>query len=302
MRTVYPQPGHVANEVHDLLASKGFVYTDCYTVTPRSGDPMLYTNARGNVTVVPIGGTIRKTYKSREVLVSGLRSKTKIGLEVDEQTIKFEYTDDPTFQNYVTWPKALLLGLLDGATVRRDRFFAADWAPDLSYPWIGGVQMFNGIVSGLRDVGRQSATVSVKSAINILDTQMPRDLYVPSCKNIWGDFACGIDQNAYAVTATCSGTPTPVFLPWTGGTSDYTEGKVFIDNGDSVTRVRKILKADGTGIWLVYPLDFVPVAGQMFTAFPGCAGTMTRCEFFHGANWRDRYKGFPFIPVASAAV
>jgi hypothetical protein len=303
MRPVTAQPGYVEADVDALLASLNFVFTDCYTVTPIIGSPLYLTDASRNVTVVPLGGSIRRTYVGGTVLIKGLRSHMKIGVEVDDQQVNLDYTNEPDYQARLPWPRALLLGYLDGATIRRDRFIAGAWGDDLDYPWVGGMPMFDGIVSGLTEVGRQSATISVKSALNVLDTQMPRDLFRSRCKNQWGDLNCGVDQSAFASTVTItSGTPTTTFLPWTGAGANYVEGKVHIDNGDSVTRVRKIQRADATGLWLVYPLDFAPEIGSTFTAFPGCGGTMTECEAYHGSDWRDHFKGMPFIPVVESAL
>lgn len=302
MRPITAQPGHISADVTAALASRIFVYADCYTITPKVGSPIYYTNAQSDVSVVPIGGSMRQTYKARTVLIAGLKAHLKIGIEVDEQSISLDYSASNDYQAALPWSKALLQGRLDGATIARDRFVALDWAPDLSYPWLGGFPMFRGSVSGATSVGRQSATISVKSMLNVLNRQMPRSLYVAQCKNTWGDAACGVDQSTYAVTATITSAATSTFLPWTSATTGYAGGKVNIDNGDGVTRVRSILKSDTTGIWLVYPLDFAPISGQTFTAYPGCAGTMTRCQDFHGGSWMNYFKGFPFVPTAETGI
>jgi hypothetical protein len=303
VRPITAQPGHTEAEVIATLASRTFVYADCYTITPLVGSPLHYTNARRDVTVVPLGGSVRQTYKSRTVLIQGLKSHTKIGVHVDSQQIQLDYTNENEYQGRLSWPRALLLGYLDGATIKRDRFIASEWGADLSYPWLGGMPWFNGTLTNLTDVGRQTATLNVKSAFNVLDRQMPRSLFTSRCKNVWGDAACGVDRDLFATLVTiASGTPTTSFLPWASATTNYVEGMVHIDNGDSVTRVRKIQKTDGTGLYLASPLDFLPIIGQTFTAFEGCPGTIARCEDFHGGSFLDFFKGFDLIPVAESAV
>jgi hypothetical protein len=302
MRPVTVQPGYDEADVDALLATRSFNFTDLFTITPLVGSPLRLTDARKPVTVVPVGGTIRQTYQTGSVIIKGLRSHTKIGVSADEQQITLDYRNEPDYQGRLSWPEALKLGYLDGATVQRDRAVAAHWADDLDYPWLGVFPMFRGVFSGLSEVGRQTATISVKSELNALGIQMPRDLFLPNCKNTWGDLHCGVDQSIYAQIVTISaGTPTATFLPWTGASADFVEGKVYIDNGDGVTRVRKIQRADTTGLWLVFPLDFLPIIGSTFTAYPGCAGTTARCLFFHGADWVNRFAGTPFIPVAESA-
>jgi len=303
VRPITAQPGHTEAEVIAALASRTFVYADCYTITPLVGSPLHYTNARRDITVVPLGGSIRQTYQSRNVLIKGLKAHTKIGVQVDEQQIQIDYTGETEYQGRLSWPRALLLGYLDGATIRRDRYIATEWGADLSYPWLGGMPWFDGTLTSLTDVGRQTATLNVKSAFNVLDRQMPQSLFTSRCKRVWGDAGCGVDRNLFATLITItSGTPTTSFLPWASATSDYVEGMVHMDNSDAVTRVRKILKIDGSGLYLASPLDFLPAVGQSFTAYEGCPGTASRCEDFHGSSWRDFFLGFDKVPVAESAV
>jgi hypothetical protein len=302
MRPITAQPGHTEAEVVAALATRTYAKADCYTITPLVGSPLYYTDAQDDVTVVALGGSVRRTYKSRAVLIHGLKAHTKIGVQVDTQEITLDYSGETEYQGRLSWPRALLLGYLDGATVRRDRYIATEWAPDLSYPWLGGMPWYDGTLTDLSDVGRQSATLNVKSAFNVLDRQMPRSLFTARCKNVWGDAACGVDRDIFSVLITISaGTPTTSFLPWTSATSNYVEGMVHIANSDSVTRVRKIQKIDGSGLYLASPLDFLPAIGQSFTAYEGCPGTTARCQDFHGGSYLDFFKGFDKVPVAESA-
>lgn len=163
--------------------------------------------------------------------------------------------------------------------------------------------MFRGLVCGINGVGRSSASIKVKSDLILLDTQMPKSLYEPNCKNTWGDSNCGVDQTAFMVHGTVGASPTRTTLPWASSSADYALGKVHIASGDSTIRVRTIARADATHLYLAYPLDFDPLPGTIFEAYPGCNRTCERCEFFHGdPTWKSRFKGFPFIPVAETAV
>lgn len=301
MRTITPQPGHTEAEVIAALESGQFVYADCYTIEPLQGDKIRYTNYQQPVSVVPVGEVMGVTYRSNGLIIAGLRVKMATGIEVDEQQLQIDYASTTLYQNDLPWPQALLQGRLDGATIRRDRYISA--GP--GQPWLGGFPWFAGLVSNLSTVGRQSASMNVKSNLVLLNIQMPRDLWEANCKNTWGDPACGVTQSLWAVTATVGSSPTRTFLPWTGGDATYALGKVNIDNGDSTTRVRTISRADGTGLYLSYPLDFDPVAGMTFTAYPGCSRTDDAtygCPKYHGVDWPKRFKGFPFVPVAETAV
>lgn len=300
MKTVSPQTGFTESDAEALLASGQFVYAECFTITPKFGPILRYTNAATDVTVVPIiGGPGQVTYLSRAVIIQGLRFKSTIGVEVDEQTVELAYTDGLTYQAAITWSQALRLGRLDGATIRRDRFFASAWGA----PWVFGITMFAGRVSTCSKVGRQSATVNVKSDMVLLSTKMPRDLYQPQCKNTWGDGAgCDLIQDDFAVQTVVGASPTRSIIPWSGITDDYVMGKLFIEGGDSVTRIRTILRVNaGVSAEVIYPLDFDPIAGQNVVFYPNCRREFTRCGDYHAAP-EEKYIGFPFVPVAETAV
>lgn len=299
MREITPQPGHTVEEVEDALASGQFVFSDCFTLLPLTGDPLRYTNYQRDVSVVPIGEVVGRTYEGNRVLIKGLRVKCSIGIDVDEQQLEIDYPDDPTiFQGSLSLAKALLLGRMDGATIRRDRYISSGHGQ----PWLGGFPMFSGLVSNLTTVGRQSATMNVKSSLILMNVQMPRDLWEANCKNTWGDPICGVNQNDYAVVGAVGPAPTRSYLPWSSSSTEYALGKIFISNGDSTTRVRTISRADASGLYLSYPLDFDPVEGMEFTAFPGCNRTKERCPTFHPSDWQQFFKGFPFVPVAETAI
>lgn len=300
MKEMNVQTGFTEADGHALLASGQFVYAECFTITPKFGAILRYTNAASDVSVVPtVGGPSRVTYLSRVVLIMGLRFKSNIGVEVDEQQVELAYTDGNTFQDAITWSQALRLGRLDGATIRRDRYFASAWGQ----PWVFGITMFAGRVSTCSKVGRQSATVNVKSDMILLDTKLPRDLYQPQCRNTWGDGAgCDLLQADFAVNTVVGASPTRSIIPWSGITEEFVMGKLFIEAGDSVTRIRTILRVEaGVHAEVIYPLDFDPIAGQNVAFYPNCRREFDRCGLYH-LEPEKKYIGFPFVPVAETAV
>lgn len=301
MRPIKPQVGYTEADTEEALASGQFVFADCYTVIPKTGAPLRFTSAQQNVDVLPVDGDIPVRYEARKVLISGLLVRTNLGIEVDQQEVTLDYSSDINYQAQLTWPQALLLGRLDGARIRRDRFIRKSW--NAADKWLGGMPMFKGLVSSLNAVGRQSATVNVKAELVLLDTQMPRDLFEPQCAWTWGDAGCGINQNSFSVIGTVGSSPTRTVLPWSGATDDYSLGKIFMSNGDSTIRVRTISRVADGKLFLAYPLDFDPVAGNLFTAFPNCKRMKDNCVTYHGdPGWKSKFRGFPFIPVAETAV
>jgi len=298
VRKVTAQPGYALSDVTALLASGQFVWAECFTIAPLEGPVMRFTDVQEDVSIVGWNDVSRYSYKARDVILTGLRARSTIGVEVDEQDISIAYSDSSLFQTWLPWPQALLQGRLDGATVSRDRALASAFGA----PWIGVTRMFSGQVSSLDAVGRTISHFKVKSGLERLNIQMPRDLYVPTCKNVWGDTRCGVNQSDFAALGTIGASPTRTSIPWASSAASYAGGKIHITNTDSVTRVRSILRADATHLTLTYPLDFDPVAGMEFTAYPGCPRTMTGCQVFHGATWMNFFAGAPFVPVAETAL
>ncbi len=298
MRPVTSQPGYTEADLDTLLLTGQFIFADCYTIRLVDGVTILrYTTAQHSVSVVPIDSLIRTTYLADQVLISGLRFKVGVGVEVDEQTIEVAYRSTDLVQGQ-SWPQALKLGWFDGATISRDRFFAASW----SSPWVGGIPMFAGRVSTLDSVGRMEAKLKIKSALVLLNIDMPRHLWQPSCLNTLGDLTCGVNQAAFSTTVVLSVDGTTSVLPWAAAADDYALGKVFMENFDSVTRVRTVKSVQaGVSITLSYPLDFIPVSGNQFVVFEGCDRTIARCPHF-GGNYLDRNRSYPFVPVAETAV
>lgn len=298
MRAVYAQPGHTEAELHALLATKQFVIADCFTITPLQGQPMRFTTAQQNVSVVPVGEVNRQTYFANKVGIKGLKSQIGIGVEVDEQTVEVSYGPGNLWQETIPFPKALLLGRADGAIVNRERFIAPAWGRPTDF--IAGVPMFSGEVAHLSMVGRMSATLNVKSALVKLNTKMPRDLWQPKCKNIWGDPTCGLDQDAFAVSdVTLTGT-TRAIIKTTACNDSFAQGKLHIESTDNVTRVRTILRASTTELHLIFPLDFTPDIGTDFVAYPNCRRLFENCGDYH-ASPEEAFIGFPFVPVAETA-
>lgn len=304
MKELFAQPGYSVSDVEALMASRQFVYSECYTISPIAGSPILLTSSQNDVNVVPIvGGPGRVTYISKQVILKGLRFKSGIGVQVDEQSIEMNYGAAPVYQSAISWPEALLLGRLDGATVRRDRFFAPDYGNGNPNPYIGGQQMFAGRISSLDSVGRTSASLKVKSDLVLLNVDVPRDLWQPQCKNSWGDGAgCDLDQSDFAVQTVVGAAPTRTIIPWAGIDDSFVMGKMYIEGGDNVTRIRTILNVTaGVSAEIIYPLDFDPIAGQNVVFYPNCRREFARCGDYH-ADPKKKFIGFPFVPVAETSV
>ena len=299
MKPVFAQPGYTESDAEALLASRQFVYAECYTIIPLTGDVMRFTSAPYNVNVVPLDGTSDGPvpFKANAVTIEGMKYKTSVGTNVDEQQVKFGYTQgNLMWQGILTLPQAAQLGRLDGAKVRRDRFFAPAWGA----PWVFGMSMFGGRVSSLTDVGVLTATISVKSDMVLFEVQSPRALWIAQCVHSFGDTGCGINAESLVENVTVGAGSTAILINWSGITSSFAMGVVVLEGSDSVDRTRTILQVTpGVSASLIYPLDFVPAEGTPIKFYPNCQRIYANCLW--GSDKAEHFMGFPYIPVSEVA-
>lgn len=306
MRLVTLQPGFTLGDFNALRATKQFIVANCFTITPSQGAVVRVNDLQEDVSIVGWSDVNRYTYTARGVTISGLKAESTTGTSVSEQEVDIGYSSDALFQSWKPWGESFLLGRFDGALVTRDIALAPRYPMWTTEPnvWVGVTRMFSGYISDLDRVGRTLAKVKVRSDLERLTVNMPRDVYQPRCKNVFGDFRCGVNLPALGVLGTVGAGATRNTIPWTGAGIGYAFGKLHISNLDSVTRVRTIRAADSTNLYLTYPLDFDPGAGLSFTAFPGCTHLLSGangCQTYHPLDFEERFGGYPFIPVAETA-
>lgn len=295
MRPVTLQPGFTMPDFEDLLRSRRFAVVDCYTIVNKDGVYMRVATGQHNVVIQnSVNGEVGEVeYRVDRLKVSGLMLNIGIGAEVDEQDLQLDYSMTETYLGQ-PFAAALLSGRFDGGTVRRDRYFAEDWQS----PWVGGVPMFTGRTSSPDNVGRSSATLTVKSESVLLDLPMPKNVFSAQCQHIIFDPGCTLVKALYATPGMVGVGATATVIPWSGGTSSFTGGTVQVEDGAGVVTIRTIKEYSGGAMVLYEPLPAAPEAGINFVAFPGCNRSKARCdELGNTVNWR----AYPFVPVPETA-
>lgn len=295
MRPITAQPGYTEQDTKDLLATKQFAYTDCFSVFNKDLEILRWCTTQKDVVIeTPVDGeTGPATFTSKQVLVSGLKLEIGVGVEVDEQTMRMDFPSGLEYRG-LPYPTAIRYGRFDGGTIRRDRYFT----DKLGNPWMGGVPLFVGKTSTAEKIGRSFAELKVKSDLVLLKMPMPRKLFQPQCLHTLFDPGCGLEKAAYEQSGTTESGSTASIIKWSGATAGLKAGTIYIEDAGGVTLVRTIESVSGSNIALTYPLDFTPMTGTHFKAYPGCVRTYARCgEFGNQAN----YQGFPFVPVAETA-
>ena len=262
---------------------------ECFQFTSTVGTVYAWTNVDYPVAYNGL------TFLATGPLVNGLKYKGSVGLEVDMQQLTIAARPTDTI-NGAPFLIALRDGAFDGAAIIRYRVFLT--APGGTV--VGGVIMFQGRISTVDHVGRTQATVTVASDLVILDYQMPRNLYSPTCVHTLYDSGCGVIRGTYAVSGTAGAGSTATSIVFTGATGLETQGSLVFASGANAN-VRATIRAAGAGVGytLMYPLPFGPSVGDAFTAYAGCDHTQGTCQnkFANLANFR----GFPYVPPPQTA-
>jgi uncharacterized phage protein (TIGR02218 family) len=262
---------------------------DCYTLTLLSGLILTYTNADVPIT---LNGYV---YLANSVLIDGLRYKCAVGLDVDQQQITLAARPTDTVGG-VPFLQAVRNGVFDGCEVKRERAFLTAWtaAP------LGSVVLFKGRVSTVDSVGRTTAQITVASDLTLLDINMPRNLYAPSCLHVLFDSGCGLVKNAFGANGTVGAGSTVATIAWSGASSAYAQGTILFSSGVNAGVSATIKAAASGALTLAYPLQTACATGDAFTAYQGCDHTLATCQ--SKFNNRANFRGFPFIPPATFTV
>lgn len=264
-------------------------FADCFTFTLSTGAVLTYANV--DQPVVYNGATFSATGP----LVQGLKYKGSVGLEVDRQqiTIAARPTDLISGAPFLN---ALRDGAFDGASVQRDRVFLTA----IGGAVIGGVMLFHGRVSTVDNVGRTSAQITVASDLIVLDFDMPRNLYSPTCLHTLYDSGCGVLRGAYAASGAAGVGSTSSLIVFAGAQPSYAQGSIVFTSGLNAN-VRATVKAVtvGASLSLVYPLPAAPSVGDAFTVYAGCDHTSATCQ--SRFNNLTNFRGFPYVPPPQIA-
>lgn len=244
-----------------------FLYADLWTFTLKNGDVKYYTDFSVDLTV---GGHI---FKSNVVGITGATYKLQRGLQVDENTISlFPIENSTEGTNGVPILQAVQQGLFDRAVVRRQRQFmpslTAGATPDLS---ANAISLFIGEVTD-SDVTRMSAQLKIKSMINLLNIQMPRRQYQPTCSWVFGDSNClfsrgSLIQSGIVATGSAGNT---ILCGLASAAGFFNNGAVKMTSGLN-SGVSRSVKSYTVGVVvLANPFPNPLVVGDAFTILPGC--------------------------------
>lgn len=269
------------------------VMADLYTITTPGGLLLRYTNQQRAVSVNGV------TWSAGPLLKRG-QTRLAVGIQVD--TLDVTLAADASVQvNGLPILQFIARGGFDNARLALERAFAASIGAAVT----GTLELFSGRISQARSVTRLEARLTVKSDSELLDVQVPRNVYQPPCMNTLYDPACGVNRATHTTASTAQSATDSARLYFThnlaAAAGTYDLGVITFTSGAnaSVSRtVRKYETVVGSGvnrITLMGPLPAAVANGDAFTISKGCDRQQSTCntKFTNLA----RFRGTPYVPT-----
>lgn len=285
-----------------LLASRQFFSADLYAFALVGGGNLYYCSGEQDIVW---NGITWSAGKSTGPYIDRKDNKAKchwkVGIDVD--TLVFDVIPGSATVLGDPFLSAVRQGQFDGAEMTLYRAFMPTYGDVAA----GTVIMFVGRVVEI-DAGRSLATFSINSHLELLNQNMPRNLYQPGCVNTLYDSGCTVNRNLFSATGTVGAGPGPgaftlgtlsTFLP----TGYFDHGSLVFTSGanSGLSRsVKSYYQGPPSTIYFTSPFPNTPAVGDAFTMYAGCDKSEGTC----GAKFKNlnNFRGFPYIPDPSTAV
>ena len=298
-----------------LLASRQFFVSDLITVTLQNGTTLTYCS--GPVNIVYLGSTYTAGGKPDGTAFGGpywdrrdnkAKVVWRVGTAVDQLVI--DVIPGAAQVGNMSFMNAIRVGLFDNADFQLRRLFMPSSAYGTVLSSNCGVLMFQGSV-GLIDVDRAVATFTIDDYRQLLNLQMPKWLFAPTCQNTLYDANCTVVESSFASSGFIASGSSFAQVAFSTTNSSGITGQVsgYFDNG-------KIVVNTGLNAGLSFaisswnqitetisftsPAPFTFSTTDSVTAYPGCdrstgAGGCTKF------NNLPNFRGMPYIPDPGTA-
>lgn len=269
----------VADRLRFFTDSSALTSTMLYTDIEIAGSPASTQGVAGAPTEISTPLIRRGTIRS------------VIGVQVDSLDLTLLCNSATLVQN-TPLPQFAAAGGFDGARVQLDRYFSSSWQTAAC----GSVNLFTGRVSDISATGTE-VKMTVNSDLELLNIQMPRNLYMAPCRHTLYDAGCGLSAAAFTVTGNTAANSTQTMvncnLAQTAGYFDL--GTIKFTSGPNANITRSIKVHTSGAITVSYPFPYAPATGDLFSAKPGCDKLMTTCNSAKFSNLAN-FGGTPFVP------
>lgn len=318
----------------DLIAFLGentaFQMADLFTLTLNNGTELRYTSAD---TPIVAGG--------RHFALGPVIQRDKVrlvaGLEVDELSLTIQCDASLAVPGVAGGLVAFgARGGLDGAELLLERAFMPSWGNTS----LGTLLLFKGRISSV-ECTRWEIKATVRSALELLNTQIPRMTYQAGCRNtLFDGNLSGFTEKDIPIGTGCfvrrdefeaAGHVTGTLNQWLFHNLEQPDGYFDLgvitmtsgaNEGVARTVKRYTLTDPSTASHMIAPMAPFPekvAAGDTFVIVPGCDKTLATCQtkfnvpirdltVSHlGTDWRKiawqrRFSGEPFIPAPETVV
>lgn len=294
----------ITTALQTLFATRQFLYASLFQFSLIDGTTLRYCSGDADISyngqTWTAGGTTGPYFDRK-----GNKAKAhwKIGLEVD--TLQFDVIPGSSTIEGAPFLQAVHQGVFDGAELLMHRAYwpLQAWT-SLITPTGVLANVFVGRVAEV-DAGRSLATFSVNSHLELLNQNMPVELYQSGCVNTLYGTACTLNQASFAVTGTLSSGSTSSLLntSLSQATGYFSLGKITFSAGvnSGVWRgIKLYTHGSPSTVALTAPFPLAPSTGDAFTIYPGCNKTIPVC--MNTFNNLVNFRGFPYIPDTSTSV
>lgn len=242
------------------LPDSQMAIAEIFTLELENGDTLRYTSADADI---EWDGDV---YSASGPIIEGLKYNASVGLDIDQQeiTVSVNYASpvQPTIDG-VPMMEALAMGLMDGCHIQRDWVFFSDRVGGTA---VGAITRYRGIFVEVRP-GRLEARVTVANSLVMLNQDMPRRTFSPTCQHLFGGSLCQVallGSTTWSSTTTSGSTPAVIHTKAAstvqiGGTLTFTSGP----NAGQSRQI--VLGNEGISVTVSPAFSSTPGVGNTFT-------------------------------------
>lgn len=287
-----------------INARNVFMVADLYDIYLADGNNLRWTNADRPVEypatgteVLDLDGNPAPGTFEPTVGIQRGGVKWTAALEVQSLELTLMLTEADLY-NGAPFTQRILEGLFDGARFKVYRAFF-----DTAGALVDVLLHFEGTAADIEPTS-SSVRMSIKSELDKLNLQLPKNLYSPGCAHAFLDQGCdpnppGTLRASVTSTGALVGTPTASVVSISGSAaSNYFQlGVIQMTSGECSGRRRAIRSDVDSGgahaLTLASPFPTAPAAGDTYSLTRGCPRTLAACQAYGN---QARFRGFPYIP------
>lgn len=278
----------VTNELKEYLHSRTqFVKCDLYELTLQSGLVFRYANYDMDI-LLPDG----RYFSHKGPQFKRDRTKLSSEITVDKMNISV-YVDSSDKIGNTPMMHIAHNGGFDETKLSLLKCFM-----DTPGVVVGTVEMFTGYVD-VKDGGGLEMSWEVKSSVQKLNVDYPKDKYYPTCPYSLYDKGCGLNVDNYITFGTITSVNNYQDFNTNISKPDgyYEQGGIEWLSGPLagvVAPIKTSTNSNGRIVMLI-PLDAAPEVGNTFKVYPGCNKTPSTCKEKFNNFLKNR--ATPYIPL-----